>query len=107
MIETRLRLDEPFDVRLNTNVTPASCLLSIKICPSGSADVNSRVTLDSEALDECSAKSILHSKRVKEPCCFGTSHENVRGCPVQKCTSCIDTVDSVQADTRNQACMEY
>jgi hypothetical protein len=100
MTETRLMLDEPFDVRLNSNVTPG--LLSLKMCPSGSADVNSRITLyPSEGIDECS-KSILHSKRVKEPC-FGTSHENVWGCPRQKYTpSCVDTPDNVQA-VGNQA----
>jgi hypothetical protein len=95
MTETRLMLDETFDVRLNSNVTPG--LLSLRMCPSGSADVNSRVSLASEGIDECS-KSILHSKRVKEPC-FGTSHENVWGYPRHKYTpSCVDTPDNVQAD---------
>ena len=96
---TETRLDEEFDdiVRLNTNPTPG--LSSLKIRPSGSDDVNSRVTLVSEV--ECS-KSILHSNRVIELCSsFGTSQVKVWGCPRQKRTaswSCIDTADNVQAD---------
>ena len=61
-VMTEASLDELFDVRLNTKVTPG--LLSLKMYPSGSADVNRRVTL---APKDESSKSILHSKRVKEP----------------------------------------
>ena len=98
---TETRLDEPFDVRLKTNVTPG--LLSLKIRPSESADVNSRVTLSSE--DEGS-KSILHPKRVKEPS-FGTSHRNVSGCPTQifTATPFIDAADNMQADGIQISCM--
>ena len=108
ILMTETSFDDPliFAVRLNMNLTPG--LLSLKMCPSGSDDVNCPVTLASEGLDECS-KLILHSKRGKEPC-FGTSHENVWVLPRQKYTSyasCIDTVDSVQADTGNHACVEY
>ena len=100
---TETRLDEPVDVRLKTNVTPD--LLSLKMCPSESADVNCRVTLSSE--DEGS-KSILHSKRVNEPC-FSTSHENVWGYPTQICTalSCIDEADNMQADEIRISCMKF
>ena len=70
---TETRLDEPVDVRLNTNVTPG--LFALKMWPSGSSDVNSRIT--ALASEDEGSKSILHSKRVIEPCFNGTSHNNV------------------------------